>query len=239
MVCNLIELEDKPTLVHVISISSVQWVIIECIWNLPHLSFWCDCFNHDQSLERSCSPMIVGPFRWLGPDVWWEISQIWIEHIKPIGQMSDGPWKIFGYTDHDSNDIVFDRQKCSYDLMAFARFMAKWKVGIYSWLICGMLMPYGIIGLQWMTSHQSLDWRHNECNGISNHRHLDCLLNRLFMCRSKKTSKLFVTGLCEEVTSEFPTQRASNTENVVSIWWCHHDWGRHLNAARWQCSFHQ
>ena len=89
-----------------------------------------------------------------------------------------------------------------------------------------------------MTSHQSLDWHHNECNGISNHRHLDCLLNRLFKCRSKKTSKLFVTGLCEEVTSEFPTQRASNTENV-SIWWCHHDWGRHLNASRWQCSFHQ
>ena len=42
--------------------------------------------------------------------------------------------------------------------------------------------------------------------------------------RSKKTSKLRVTGLCEgnsPVTSEFPAQRASNTENV-SIWWCHH-----------------
>ena len=42
--------------------------------------------------------------------------------------------------------------------------------------------------------------------------------------RSKKTSKLRVTGLCEvnsPVTSEFPTQRASNAENV-SIWWHHH-----------------
>ena len=38
-----------------------------------------------------------------------------------------------------------------------------------------------------------------------------------------------VTGLCvgnSPVTSEFPTQRASNAENV-SIWWRHHvysDW---------------
>ena len=37
------------------------------------------------------------------------------------------------------------------------------------------------------------------------------MLNRLFRCRSKKTSK---------VTGEFPAQMASNAENV-SIWWCH------------------
>ena len=42
--------------------------------------------------------------------------------------------------------------------------------------------------------------------------------------RSKKTSKLRVTGLCEgnsPVTGEFPAQGASNAENV-SIWWRHH-----------------
>ena len=46
----------------------------------------------------------------------------------------------------------------------------------------------------------------------------------LFRCRSKKISKLCVTGVCEgnsPVTSEFPTQMASNEENV-SIWWLHH-----------------
>ena len=40
----------------------------------------------------------------------------------------------------------------------------------------------------------------------------------------KKTSKLRVTGLCEgnsPVTGEFPSQRASNAENV-SIWWRRH-----------------
>ena len=52
----------------------------------------------------------------------------------------------------------------------------------------------------------------------------DCLLNRLFRHRWKKTSKLRVTGLCEgnsPVTGEFPTQMASNSEHV-SIWWRHH-----------------
>ena len=40
-------------------------------------------------------------------------------------------------------------------------------------------------------------WRHNERDGVSNHRRLDCLLNRLFWRRAKKTSKLRVTDLCE------------------------------------------
>ena len=70
----------------------------------------------------------------------------------------------------------------------------------------------------------SLQWRHNECDGISNHQTHNCLLKSLFRCRSKKTSMLHVTGLCEGnllVMGEFPTQRASNVEKV-SIWWCHH-----------------
>ena len=46
------------------------------------------------------------------------------------------------------------------------------------------------------TATISLQWRHNECNGVSNHQPDDCLVDRLFRCRSKKTSKLRVTGLC-------------------------------------------
>ena len=70
----------------------------------------------------------------------------------------------------------------------------------------------------------SLQWRHNERHGISNRRRLDCLLNRLFRHRPKKTSQLHVTGLCEEnplVSGGFPPQRTSNAENA-SIWWRHH-----------------
>ena len=43
---------------------------------------------------------------------------------------------------------------------------------------------------------KSLRWRHNGRDGVSNHQPYDCLLNRLFGHRSKKTSKLRATGLC-------------------------------------------
>ena len=41
----------------------------------------------------------------------------------------------------------------------------------------------------------ALQWHHNECHGVSNRRRLDCLPNRLFSGRSKKTSKLRATDL--------------------------------------------
>ena len=75
-----------------------------------------------------------------------------------------------------------------------------------------------------------LQWRHNECDSVSNHQPHDCLLNRLIMHRLKKTAKLRVIGLCvgnSPVTGEFPAQKANNAKNV-SIWWRHH-------ANRWVC----
>ena len=47
-----------------------------------------------------------------------------------------------------------------------------------------------------MTVVSTLQWRHNDHDGVSNHQLHGCLLNRLFRRRSKKTSKLRVTGLC-------------------------------------------
>ena len=79
----------------------------------------------------------------------------------------------------------------------------------------------------------TLPWRHNGSHGVSNHQPHHCLLNRLFRRRSKKTSKLRVTGLCagnSPVTGEYPAQMASNAENV-SIWWRHHD-------IKWKCVFY-
>ena len=61
-------------------------------------------------------------------------------------------------------------------------------------------------------------------NAMANHQPQDCLLNRSFRRRSRKTSKPHVTGLCvgnSPVTGEFPAQRAGDAENV-SIWWRHH-----------------
>ena len=62
--------------------------------------------------------------------------------------------------------------------------------------------------------------RHNECDCVSKHRRLDGLLNHLFGRRTKKSSKLRVTGLCEgnsPMTGEFPSQRASNAKNVDDV----------------------
>ena len=70
----------------------------------------------------------------------------------------------------------------------------------------------------------SLQWSHNGCDGVSNHQPHECLRNRLYRRRSKKTSKFRVTGLCagnSSGTDEFPAEMVSNAENV-SIWWRHH-----------------
>ena len=74
--------------------------------------------------------------------------------------------------------------------------------------MCRMLKCWpscpGFIGLRLPSFHQTLDfislqWRHNECDGISNHQPHNCLLNHLFRRRSKKASKLrvlaFVRGI--------------------------------------------
>ena len=67
-----------------------------------------------------------------------------------------------------------------------------------------------------------LQWRHNGHNGVSNHQPHHCWLNRFCGRRSKKTSKLRVTGLCVGPgTGEFPAQMASNAENIL-IWWRHY-----------------
>ena len=82
-----------------------------------------------------------------------------------------------------------------------------------------------IAQVQWNVEEYPLQWRHNGRVGVSNHRRLDCLLNRLFLRRSKKTSKFRVTGLCEgnpPVTGGYPSQRTNNAESV-SIWWRHHE----------------
>ena len=108
--------------------------------------------------------------------------------------------------------------------------------GVFAWnvhIASEHQIKYGIIQYEiaqhrWygaLRTQISLRWRHNDHAGVSNHQPHDCLLNRLFRRKSKKTSKLRVTGLCagnSTGTGEFPAQMASYAENV-SIWWRHHD----------------
>ena len=94
-----------------------------------------------------------------------------------------------------------------------------------NWIICSHLIVND--HAPWWDENNfisTLWWRHNERDDVSSHQPHDCLLNRLFRRRSKKTSKLRVTDLCEgnsPLTGEFPAQMPSNAENV-SIWWRHH-----------------
>ena len=56
--------------------------------------------------------------------------------------------------------------------------------------------------LQAITSTRTcmpLQWRHNDLAGVSNPRRLHCLFNCCFRRRSKETSELRVTGLCEAI----------------------------------------
>ena len=50
--------------------------------------------------------------------------------------------------------------------------------------------------LWWKSGDRWFSSQHNDHDGVSNHQPRGCLLNRLFRRRSKKTSKLRVTGLC-------------------------------------------
>ena len=100
--------------------------------------------------------------------------------------------------------------------------IARWKSYLFLQRIS---KSWKVDGQQGLKQKETLQWRHNEPGGVSNHQPHDCLLNRLFRRKSKKTSKLRVTGLSvgnSPVTGEFPAQMASNAENV-SIWWRHHE----------------
>ena len=79
----------------------------------------------------------------------------------------------------------------------------------------------------------TLQWHHN---GYLKSPASQLFTQQFLQVQIKKTSKLRVTGLCagnSPVTGEFPTQRASNAENI-SIWWRHHECV--LEKSGWPCS---
>ena len=104
---------------------------------------------------------------------------------------------------------------CFFSLLLHWSFLLSWFTVIDTpWCSFDFTVMSEEIVMLWRTF--SLLWRHYGCGSVTNHRRLDCILNRLFRRSSKKTAKLRVTGLCEgnSVTGEFTTQRASNAEDV-------------------------
>ena len=122
------------------------------------------------------------------------------------------------------NTITKSKDSTYYSANIRCIFYKKWqKIAIYmsimpphvSPYICDVASPFALSMLSINHDDYPLRWRHNVHDGVSNHQPHHCLLNRLFGCRSKKTSTFRVTGLCagnSPGTGEFLAQMASNME---------------------------
>ena len=88
---------------------------------------------------------------------------------------------------------------------------------------------------------KTLQWRHNGPDCVSNHLPHDCLLKRSFRRRSKKTSKLRVTGLCtgihrRSVNSPHKgpvTRKMFPIDDVIMIWMCFYASRNKSARQRW------
>ena len=88
-------------------------------------------------------------------------------------------------------------------------------------------------------NHIPLRWRHNGRDGVSDHRGLDCLLNRLSRRRSKKhqssASPAFVRGI-HRWPGNSPRKRPVTQKKFpfddVIMWWCFADTGTIVALAQ-------
>ena len=128
--------------------------------------------------------------------------------------------------------IIYTSGTCSSYSDWWFIFIFSWPHTVSNYHICRFLWSWfrseqplnESATFDWKWVLHSLQWRHNEHDGVSNHQPHDCLLNRLFWCRSKKIPKLRANGLSAGNSAgagEFPAQMASNTDSI-SIWWRHH-----------------
>ena len=149
-----------------------------------------------------CDKVVMTPLKVHGANMGptWVLSSPDGPHVGPMN-LAIG----MGISHNNAHDVVSLLKKCTCK-------------------ICLIKTQCFVVPCLDMMSSVLLQWRHNGRDSVSNHQPHDCLINRLFRRRSKKTSKLRVTGLCawnSPGTGEFPAQMASNAENV-SIWWRHH-----------------
>ena len=76
------------------------------------------------------------------------------------------------------------------------------------------------LGHRFKTRWAITNYSQNEHNGVSNHWCLECFLIRLFMRRSKKTSKLRITGLYDgnpPVAGAFPLAKGQKRVSLYFI----------------------
>ena len=130
--------------------------------------------------------------------------------------LSESFWSLKTKNCHNANFVITrGTGGCCYDNFLCRQWRQIWHYDDFRFSVMGGQNTFVI---------NTLHWRHNDHDSVTNHQPHHCLLSRLFGCRSKKTSKLRVTGSCagnSPGTGEFPVKMASNAENV-SILWRHH-----------------
>ena len=121
--------------------------------------------------------------RQVSPQLSWDDTcQIWTWYSKSVSN-------VFRY---------YGRLK-ELQLLLLVGVLGKWKCHLSQNAVSvrGHLIEFGSAPYAWWRSPvDTLQWHHNGRDSVSNHQPHDCLFNRLFRCRSKKTPKLRVTGLC-------------------------------------------
>ena len=179
----------------------------------------------------------------------WNTAFMFIEDTSRDDSVNSlRPWQNGRYFTDDNCKLIFLNKNCSIliyidnkpslvQIMAYSEYDRALSESMRAYWPQWVNLCVIHLGHHRFELNITLQWRHNGRDGVSNHQPHDCLLNRLFRRRSKKTSKLRVTGLCagnSPGTSEFPTQMASNAENG-SIWWRHHDSliGTHHHLQKW------
>ena len=142
-----------------------------------------------------------------------------MKHANGCAGVMPGHWGRFIYRTVTQDNGVMT-QCCFHNNWPFVTGI-QWSLIECDAVIWGVWRPCDV---RIMDVQRSLRWRHKRHDSVSDHQPHDCLPNRLFRCRSKKTSQLYVTGLCmgnSPVIGEFLGQKASNAESVF-IWWRHH-----------------
>ena len=191
-----------------------NWDTMKCLIQLPKV--W-DHWGHISGRKRKSSCWLIEAER----RIYASVSEPSLVQIKACRRVSTKPlsgpmleyWirtlrtnfcKIFSKT-----FIHLYSRKCisKYHLRNSGIVIVIVTIPITRLLMPWLPRPWTAISLywQWMTGKSltslTLRWRHNGPGGVSNHQPYDCLLNRLFRGRLKKTSKLRVIGhLCGEFT---------------------------------------
>ena len=109
-----------------------------------------------------------------------------------------------------------DRWDCSADFGPAIFYRVGYRCAVCVGVGVGVVIPWfhvTIYPMQYDFRCNSLQWRHNERDGVYNNRRFRYLSNRLFRHRSKTTSKLRVTVVSPH---KGPITRK------YSIWWRHH-----------------